>query len=232
MTPYEAWHKRKPNVQHLRTFGCVAHVKRLGPHIDKLADRSVLSVFTGYEEGSKAYRIYDPVARRLFITRDVLFEEGRSWPWNELDNKHKVLNDYSGFNFWYSTDSQPLSTHSSTNTSQVVPAQPVTYPLPIPDPVPDCSAAASPATSSSSVIMPSSDSTSEPQNFRRISDIYRNSEEIVASDVNELCHVAAEEPHSVDEALQNPAWRKAMEEEMRSIEENETWESTSLPLGH
>ena len=31
MTPYEAWHGRKPTVQHMRTFGCVAHVKRVGP---------------------------------------------------------------------------------------------------------------------------------------------------------------------------------------------------------
>jgi transposase InsO family protein len=78
-TLYEAWHGRTPNVRHLKIFGCVAHVKRLGPGINKLADRSIMGVFVGYEDGSKAYRVYDPVGKRLYITRDVAFEESRAW---------------------------------------------------------------------------------------------------------------------------------------------------------
>lgn len=31
MTPFEAWHGSKPRVKHLRTFGCVAYVKKVGP---------------------------------------------------------------------------------------------------------------------------------------------------------------------------------------------------------
>lgn len=79
--PYEAWHGRKASVHHFRTFGCIAHVKRLGPGIDKLADRSTPMVMIGYEEGAKAYRVYDPVTKKLQVTRDVAFEEGRPWDW-------------------------------------------------------------------------------------------------------------------------------------------------------
>jgi hypothetical protein len=82
VTPYEAWHRRKPTVEHLRTFGCVAHMKRTGPGTNKLSDRSLLTVFVGYEEGSKAYRVYDPVGGKLYVTRDVAFEERRSWDWS------------------------------------------------------------------------------------------------------------------------------------------------------
>ncbi|KAI4387537.1 hypothetical protein MLD38_005363 [Melastoma candidum] len=85
MTPYEAWHKRKPSVHHLRTFGCVAHVKNLGPGIHKISDRSTPGVFVGYEEGAKAYRVYDPVEKRLYVTRDVVFEEHRAWNWEIVD---------------------------------------------------------------------------------------------------------------------------------------------------
>ena len=46
-TPYEAIYGRKPNVSHLRTFGCVAHVKTVEPHLSKLADRSTKMVFIG-----------------------------------------------------------------------------------------------------------------------------------------------------------------------------------------
>jgi hypothetical protein len=82
-TPYEAWHNRKPKVHHLRTFGCVAHVKKVGPGINKLSDRSTKTVFIGYEAGTKGYRVYDPVAKKLHISRDVVFEENRAWPWKE-----------------------------------------------------------------------------------------------------------------------------------------------------
>ena len=46
-TLYEAIYVRTPNVSHLRTFGCVAHVKTAEPHLSKLADRSTKMVFIG-----------------------------------------------------------------------------------------------------------------------------------------------------------------------------------------
>jgi transposase InsO family protein len=56
-TPYKAWHGRMPNVEHLRVFGCVVHVKSTRPFLRKLNDRSTPVVFIGYEQGSKAYRV-------------------------------------------------------------------------------------------------------------------------------------------------------------------------------
>src|SRR5438128_1747601 len=68
MTPFEAWHGRKPVVHFLRTFGCVAHVKDVRPHPSKLVDRSRKMIFIGYEEGSKACRVLGPVSQRVHIT--------------------------------------------------------------------------------------------------------------------------------------------------------------------
>jgi hypothetical protein len=56
MTPYEAWHARKPTVSHLRVFSCLAFTKELG-YIGKLDNRSTPGVFIGYAEDSKAYHI-------------------------------------------------------------------------------------------------------------------------------------------------------------------------------
>jgi hypothetical protein len=39
-TPYELWIGSKTTVSHLRTFGCVAHVKVTKPNLKKLDDRS------------------------------------------------------------------------------------------------------------------------------------------------------------------------------------------------
>ncbi len=44
-TPYEAWFGRKPAVGHLRTFGCLAYVKDVRPHVTKLQDRNKPTVF-------------------------------------------------------------------------------------------------------------------------------------------------------------------------------------------
>ena len=78
-TPYEAWYGRKPSVGHLRVFGCRVHVKTVGSHLKKLSDRSKKMVFFGYEEGTKGYRVYDPVEKKLHVSRDVIFEEELAW---------------------------------------------------------------------------------------------------------------------------------------------------------
>jgi len=75
MTPYEAWHGRKPVVSHLHVFGCLAFAKEL-THVGKLDDRSTPGVCIGYAEGAKAYRILDPATQHVRISRDVVFDEG------------------------------------------------------------------------------------------------------------------------------------------------------------
>ena len=80
-TSFEAWHGRKPNVSFLKTFGCIGHVKNIKPHLGKLEDRSTPMVLLGYEEGSKAYRLYDPKRGKVVISRDVVFDEMVAWDW-------------------------------------------------------------------------------------------------------------------------------------------------------
>jgi hypothetical protein len=93
-TPYEAWHRRKPSVEHFRVFGCIAHVKSARPFLRKLDDRSTPMVFIGYEPGSKAYRVYDPATRRVHVTRDVVFDETASWVWEEKDGGTSPSQDF------------------------------------------------------------------------------------------------------------------------------------------
>jgi hypothetical protein len=39
-------------------------------------------VLLGYESGTKGYRMVDPTTERLYISRDVKFEEDVAWNWN------------------------------------------------------------------------------------------------------------------------------------------------------
>lgn len=82
-TPYETWAGRKPNIEHMRVFGCVAHMKIVGGHLRKLEIRSRKMVYLGTEMGSKAYRLLDPDTGKIHVSRDVSFEEDRSWSWGQ-----------------------------------------------------------------------------------------------------------------------------------------------------
>lgn len=62
MTPYEAWTGNKPDVGHIKVFGCVAHMKLPGALTTKLSDRSKMVINLGKEPGTKAYRVYDPLS--------------------------------------------------------------------------------------------------------------------------------------------------------------------------
>jgi hypothetical protein len=63
-------------VSHLRVFGYLAFAKELN-HIGKLDNRSTLEVFISYAKGVKAYRILDPMTQCVYISRDIVLDEGR-----------------------------------------------------------------------------------------------------------------------------------------------------------
>jgi transposase InsO family protein len=81
-TPYGLWTGSTSLVHHLRTFRCVAHVKNMWPHLQKLEDRSKPMIFVGYEPRSMAYRVYDPTTKHVHITHDVVFDEEGKWSWD------------------------------------------------------------------------------------------------------------------------------------------------------
>lgn len=83
MTPYEAFKGKRPNIEHLRVFGCVAYAKTEAPHLRKLDDRSRKLVHLGTEPGSKAYRLLNPQTQKIIVSRDVAFDESRGWTWKQ-----------------------------------------------------------------------------------------------------------------------------------------------------
>ena len=74
-TPYELWHCKKPDVSHLRVWGCTAYVhiqkdKRtgIGSHMEKC-------VFIGYPDGYKGWMFYNPTTKRTVISERAEFDE-------------------------------------------------------------------------------------------------------------------------------------------------------------
>ncbi len=75
-TPQEAWSGRKPNVSHLRVFGCKAFAHVPDEKRNKLESKSMPCVFLGYYEGTKAYCLMCVKTKRIIKSRDVVFIEG------------------------------------------------------------------------------------------------------------------------------------------------------------
>ena len=89
-TPFETWFGYKPDLQHLRTFGClcfsyVPQVKR-----DKLNKKAEPRVFIGYSNTSKAYRIFQPQNGKIIVSRDVKFIEDKQWNWEESTKEQQT----------------------------------------------------------------------------------------------------------------------------------------------
>jgi hypothetical protein len=256
VTPYEAWYGKKPSVRHLRTFGCVAYAKKVGPGVTKLEDRTVPGIFLGYEPCSKAYRVYDPVKKRLMISRDVIFDEKKSWTWGvsgtNADAEDVQESEEAVFSWpedvtvadptiGGAADSDSAVSAAGAagdSTGAAVPGSPVP---PTPSLGTPSSMVGTPGTSASGVQTQvqwatpptgaEEDSEGVPLRYRTIPDLL-DSTVPFQLEYSGLCLVAAEEPNSVEQALTESYWRDAMQAEMKAIEANRTWEVSELPRNH
>ena len=71
-TPYESWTGKKPNISHLRVFGCDAYAHVAKDERSKLDLKTRRSIFLGYWEGVKGYRLYDNPQKMIFYSRNVV----------------------------------------------------------------------------------------------------------------------------------------------------------------
>lgn len=74
-TPEEMWTGQKPNVSHMRTFGCEAMVHLPKEKRKKLDSKSQKLIFIGYCENTKGYRFILPNSRKAIKSRDAIFLE-------------------------------------------------------------------------------------------------------------------------------------------------------------
>lgn len=80
-TPYKAWSRSKPDISHIRVFGCYVYMKIPSIQTKKLDDHSKYVVYIGREPDTKAHHLYDPEEEKMYISRDVVFVESKSWAW-------------------------------------------------------------------------------------------------------------------------------------------------------
>jgi hypothetical protein len=247
-TPYEAWHGRKPVVNHLRVFGCRVFVKQLS-HVDKLTDRSHAGVFIGYAEGAKVYRILNPVARQVCRACVVLFDEVHGWDWTKTTGAPPAANFiveyiYAGAS-GAAAAARPASPHapSSPTPSVRMLAAPPSTPVVMPSPQSGAASVAGPATPPPEFVTPLENDEEQldaahgelPVRYRTYDNIIGAGEHVprlaARNLIEELNLMSTGEPCTFAEAEQDTAWQDVMQEEIDSVKRNQTWKLADLPQG-
>ena len=107
VSPYELWHKKKPDVSTFRTFGSAAMVLN-HKHKPKFSVRTKEAIYLGPALGGDGHRLYNPTTGKFFCSRDVYFREGLDKP------KSPVLQDDSSSEGETDTDSSDQSTEEES----------------------------------------------------------------------------------------------------------------------
>ena len=71
----EVWIGQEVDYSFMRIFGCLTYVHISSEDRSKLDPKSKKCIFFNYEKGVKGYKLWDPVAQKVMISRDVIFDE-------------------------------------------------------------------------------------------------------------------------------------------------------------
>jgi hypothetical protein len=115
--PDQLYYKAIPRVEHLRIFGSLCYLHVLKEQRSKLDSKTKPCFFVGYDEQSKACRVYKPISHIIHISRDIVFKARKvgfqycQQTFIAFPKENSELSDQA--------DSQPLDS-SPTNNPQLL----------------------------------------------------------------------------------------------------------------
>lgn len=209
-TPFELLHLKPPSYIHLKVFGCLCYASTLASSRDKISPRAIKSVFMGYPQGYKGYKLLNLETNDFFISRDVIFHE-HSFPFKDVSVISIPLDIFSDSvlpaHISSSNISPNLPKHTRSNRVTHAPHHLRDY---------HCFTTTS--------IFPST--TAHPLSTYLSS--HRLSPSFSAL-VNNISSVL--EPEHYSQAVAFPEWKQAMVDELSALETSGTWSIVSLPKG-
>jgi hypothetical protein len=211
-TPFEGFTGQKPNVSNMHAFGsvCYAYVQDK----KKLDARSNKGVFVGYDKGSPAHLVYFPDSQIVRKVRCVRF----------MEEKHMVNTPLDDLVMRRVTDQEPAPV-------QNVPVQNVPVQnAPVQNARPEVNQGQSDAE------IPPDTNGRHPWRDRKppkhLADYVTDFEDDQVMANIDYCYRVAAFPQSYEEAIASPEskqWKAAMEDEINSLKENDTFTLTPLP---
>lgn len=245
--PIQLWNGTKPDATQMQIFGtkCFAYIPK--EERRKLDNTAKEVYFLGYEEGSKAYRLYDKSSHKVIISRDVRFIKNPSHstdvsielfqtPERSLQSK-KVEPD-SSIDSKSSFESTTLE--SSKGLEPIV--TPANFETPLNDEYDEMPSSFSEVnethTASKNEVTSelTNTATTTTANVSEMSPRREPSQRVnKGKPPNRFQANLVFEPKTLTDALSDQRtkekWITAMQEEMQSHKENGTWELCHLPDG-
>ncbi|CAM8987895.1 unnamed protein product [Rhodiola kirilowii] len=257
-TPFELLRGRKPNIAHLKVFGCRCYVHNNGKdNLGKFDPRSDEGVFVGYSSHSRAYKVYNLRLEQVEESIHVTFDE-RAMSGQLV--KYPTSQDDGELQFTDRSDpdwelDQCEATEPTQEVTQAVTQEPVenlaedaqteiAAPEHVPD-IPETDIITAPPNEERAANNPPptgiveepratrSGRVVKPPSRMRDYQCYSSQDQV---NLNELCHfcgfasfVSHTEPKTVAEALKDPEWVNAMQEELHQFERNKVWRLVPRP---
>ena len=242
ISPYQKLFGIKPNLEHLKCFGCLCYASNISPHRAKFDTRATPCIFIGYPTNQKAYKLYDLNTHKIIISRDVYFYE-KHYPYHINSDTTNTQPHYPFFlpistnNDFPVTDIFDTPIFSDHKLSSTTNLKQVNSDIPTPNII-DLSHSIN---TSPAPIRQSNRHTKVPQ---YLSDYICNNASCIANHwcTNMSCtafinpkqslmaHISYDnEPPTYKIASQDPKWVHAMQQELQALIANNTWVLVDLP---
>jgi transposase InsO family protein len=226
VSPYELWMGKKPRIKHLRIIGSSCYVHIPAERRRKMDKKAVKGFLVGYD-GDERYRIYVPNDHKVILSRDIQFQERINdciskikLPMKDIENEDQVEGDRpdeqkidtEGKSAINSEDSQKLRKASRGDEEYETRSE-----------LGDIDEEEETSQQTSGRVLRDRSTLKKPKHLEDYTMI-----------VEEFVNQVTEDPATFEDALrsENSAeWKRAMDQEITSLKENQTWILTDLPRG-
>lgn len=229
-TPEEAYSGKKPNIGHLRTYGCVAYAYTPREKRLKLDNTAIKTCLIGYMPTSRQYRLYEPIGDQIIVSTAPVFAENErlQWNWNEVLTGEETV-PFDPMEAVQEPEAPVITGRSGLPRDQAAPEEPQNPAVEEPDGdtiVVDTGALESLDLGDSDP----SDQPEEPVRHSHRLQHYANTAGIAL--------IAIEKPpipKTYAEAISDPIygayWKQAIGEELTKLQVLNTWKYVKLPPG-
>jgi hypothetical protein len=223
-TPEEAFTGKKPYVGHFRVWGCLAYAHIPTERRYKLDATAVKCCFTGYHQSSRQYRLYDPVSRKVILSTAPTFKENRrlDWPW-ESDTPGEIVTLWDPM-----APPEEGAIEGEVDIELEVPEDTIVVDTGALQPEEEHSEQPEedPAGEPESVpVRRSGRATHQPNRWQPLAQAR------AATTATKGPEEPVKVPKSEEEALKDPLWKAAMQEEIAKLQGLQTWSVAKLPPG-
>ncbi|CAI7750153.1 unnamed protein product [Closterium sp. NIES-53] len=245
--PYVEWIGRKPKVDMLRVFGCMcmAFVPKHLQH-NKLGAKAIWAVHLGMAQNSKGWLLWDPFTKKFLVSRDCKFMENLMYKDWKAENEAKIgmwFGEVKSFGLEHAELPLELSSGSTTTRqSSLVNGGEEAKDVEEEEEEVQQVSEHTPTIPSRTTSAPRIRVTPQQRQALHVpaaEEEGRGKRRIQAP--NMLTYYALGKPAKSPLAGANSQgglessdaeeWKKAMESELKRIEENSTWELVELPEG-